>query len=872
MKTAHAFGWVLAGLLAIWAWPGRGLGAEANPAPPRIIPEAAANGLRTLVFPYPATAQYEIFSTPDFSQPLTPDQSSGELRGPAFVVTNLGPSRFYALRVTPMSAENLLAATVLNRLCYGPSPEDLDRIRAIGADAFITEQLGGETIPDTLDTALAVTNTPIPITPPLPLTHWIRVIATGKSGGNTFGAYLTGAGSVYLDNLWLVRGTNAEVGTNLLANGDFEDGVLTNGWSQGSSIRSAVVTNSPTVDGQAAAGTKCLLLTARSAASQLNAGIYQQFAPSAPSPTQQFTLSFSYLPVQNTNPLNLVVRLTGGISGVATGLVSLPLLAPAPPAPPSPPPVISDTYAKLANAGATLDDLRAWHIYRAIHSPRQLHEVLAQFFQNHFTTQYLKTEDYFDNNFARGDYTNSAVRKSLAVDLHWREHQNLRRALLGPNCTFLDLLKISIESPAMVIYLDTILNSKKSPNQNYAREILELHTMGADNGYTQGDIVELANVWTGWRVDKKDPSVADSPFATPLSRTNLEAFANAPGRWVLHFSTNSHSPVAKVIFTNATIDARFGPQFRAGASYTLSLAGAPGTNGFAEGYQVIQHLSELPYTMEFISVKLCRLFVHEDFEFGVYDYTAPNLSAEAALVRDCMLAWDTPGPDGRKGNLRSVLRVIFNSALFRGHGASQQKVKTPFEYAVSAVRALRVTGTEDHGWVFSTADSDGYGIGGLSGNTSPLSRMGGMMLFNKVEPDGYSEFGRLWLSTANLAERLRFVQQLLMPASSSLKASDYGVPGAANVTNPVRLIQSRLPSTHWNDAAAVVDLFLDLIYPGEGAGNLGRDRQAAIDYLNANELGQPGTSPFGSLSGTAYDGRVRSMVGFLLSLPLFHEQ
>jgi hypothetical protein len=153
-----------------------------------------------------------------------------------------------------------------------------------------------------------------------------------------------------------------------------------------------------------------------------------------------------------------------------------------------------------------------------------------------------------------------------------------------------------------------------------------------------------------------------------------------------------------------------------------------------------------------------------------------------------------------------------------------------------------------------------------------LSRMGGMQLFNKIEPDGYSEFGRVWLSTANLAERLRFVQQLLMPSSSSLKTSDYGAPGTANTADPARLIQMRLPAAEWNHAAAVAGLFLDLLYPGEGAGNLGRDRQAAIDFLNANELGQPGASPFASLSGNAYDGRVRSLAGFLLSLPLFHEQ
>src|SRR6185503_5400391 len=122
---------------------------------------------------------------------------------------------------------------------------------------------------------------------------------------------------------------------------------------------------------------------------------------------------------------------------------------------------------------------------------------------------------------------------------------------------------------------------------------------------------------------------------------------------------------------------------------TINVNQYPGTNGMAEGYVVAQHLANLPQTMEFVSVKLCRTFVHENFDFGVYDYTATDLSPEARLVKACMTAWDTAASDGRKGNIRKVLKVIFDSDLFRGHAASQQKVKTPLEFSVSAIRALR---------------------------------------------------------------------------------------------------------------------------------------------------------------------------------------
>jgi uncharacterized protein DUF1800 len=283
---------------------------------------------------------------------------------------------------------------------------------------------------------------------------------------------------------------------------------------------------------------------------------------------------------------------------------------------------------------------------------------------------------------------------------------------------------------------------------------------------------------------------------------------------------------------------------------------------------VAQHLANLPQTMEFLSVKLCQVFIHENFEFGYYNYNAPDAPAEAQLIRQCMTAWDTPAADGRKGNIRSVLGVILNSALFRSQAASQQKVKTPLEFSVSAIRALRLstTDTNNLNWVSMTSDTDGYAL------ATAFSRMGGMNLFNKPEPDGWSEYGRIWLNTANLCERYRFAQHLLMPTSSSTKDDDYGSSGLRNTSDPVKLLKIKLPAASWNDAGAVADYFLGLLFPGEGAGNLGADRAAAIDFLNTAENGS--ASAFTGVVNTtaAYDGRVRGLVGMLMSLPKFQEQ
>jgi uncharacterized protein (DUF1800 family) len=835
-------------------------GADANPPPPSINIGLATNGLPHLAFPFPAAAQYTVYGSSNPGGPFT-TAVSGVLIGPTFVVTNPGPFSFFRISAMPISSNELFSATVLKRLTYGPTPADVERIQGNGPQAFIDEQLAWDGIVEDLDTTPPIVNTPIIPPPPPPLTNWIRVSATGTATSTNFFIHLSAAGTVYIDDVRLVLGAVPDVGPNLLANGDFEE-PLTSGWTVAAIYSQSTVVSSPTVDGLAASGTNCLKMIGTSAGSGGGTSIQQVYSPTNYPANQQFTLSYSYLPVLNTGTNILTVRLSGSQT-IKT--VTLPSSGPVPPTPPPAPFAVSPVYAKLTNGAppmagyelpptnTSINDLRAYHILHSLQSKRQLYELMVQFFENHFTTQASKTEQWFDDNFSNS-ITNAATRQNLAVDLEWREHQQFRQALLNPNCSFYDLLKISIESPAMIIYLDTVLSTRTAPNENYAREILELHTMGADNGYVQQDIVELARVWTGWHVTKKDVSVASNPFAAAVA-----SVTNDPGVFVLNFRPSIHTTnVSKRLFTNVVIEPRFGP-FRGGQLYgiTINVNQFPGTNGMAEGYLVISNLANLPQTMEFLSVKLCRTFVHENFDYGIYDYNNPG-SPEAQLVKDCMTAWNTPAADGRKGNIRSVLRTIFNSALFRGHAASQQKIKTPLEFALSAIRALRAFETDTNDWVSATGDSDGSGL------ISPLSRMGGMNLFDKAEPDGYSEFGRIWLNTSNLDERWRFVDQLLMASNYALKTAD---GSRNNISDPSKLIRLKLPSTSWNDPGAIADFFLGILFPGEGVANLGQDRQAAIDFLNTSESGS--SSPFNFAN---HDGRIRGMVAMLMSFPRFQEQ
>jgi hypothetical protein len=208
-----------------------------------------------------------------------------------------------------------------------------------------------------------------------------------------------------------------------------------------------------------------------------------------------------------------------------------------------------------------------------------------------------------------------------------------------------------------------------------------------------------------------------------------------------------------------------------------------------------------------------------------------------------------------------VLRTIFDSALFRSHDGSRQKIKTPLEFVVSALRALRAAGP----YGSFTAFTDGN-------ITSPISRMGGMSLFNRPEPDGYSEFGPPWINAGTLAERLRFVQTLCL---TGIRPIDAG----ANTVDPVALLKIKLPSSAWNNAHQVADYFLTLLFPGEGTANLDLYRQAAVNFLDTRDDGSPAAAaelfaalPNSAGAGSSYDTRVRGLVAMLLTLPRFQEQ
>jgi uncharacterized protein (DUF1800 family) len=199
--------------------------------------------------------------------------------------------------------------------------------------------------------------------------------------------------------------------------------------------------------------------------------------------------------------------------------------------------------AQLAalNAGTLSNELQMATLYRAAFSRRQLYERMVEFWTDHFSIDinkvgYLKLVD---------------------------DRDVIRRHAMGK---FGDLVRASAKSPAMLAYLDQNLSRNGAPNENYARELMELHTLGVDGGYTQQDVSELSRVLTGWTFT---------------------------GAGVFSFNPSRHDWGAKTVL-GVTIP-----------------AGSPalGQEGVKEGEQIIEFLLNHPSTARFIATKLLKWFV-----------------------------------------------------------------------------------------------------------------------------------------------------------------------------------------------------------------------------------------------------------------------
>lgn len=201
-------------------------------------------------------------------------------------------------------------------------------------------------------------------------------------------------------------------------------------------------------------------------------------------------------------------------------------------------------------------------LYCAIYSERQLYEQMVEFWTDHFNVP----------------MSDAVVEKILD------DREVIRKHALGK---FRDLLFASAQSPAMLYYLDNYSSTKEYPNENYARELMELHTLGVDGGYTEKDVKAVARALTGWQVGD------DERF---------------------FFNANDHDDAEKTIL---------GRQFPAG-------------RGIEDGLQVFDLLATHPSTAHFVSFKLCRRFVSDQPAPSLVDSTTAVFIAADGDIKTVM--------------------------------------------------------------------------------------------------------------------------------------------------------------------------------------------------------------------------------------------
>src|SRR5688572_999275 len=127
-----------------------------DPPPPVLTGAAISNAQRRVAFtPYPSAERFKMLKTDALGLPWLEDLG-GSFSGHSWIAPDSAANSFYRLQVEPLSSNDVLIATIVNRLCYGPTPELLDRLRANGPQAFITEQLSPNTV--TENVALTHTN------------------------------------------------------------------------------------------------------------------------------------------------------------------------------------------------------------------------------------------------------------------------------------------------------------------------------------------------------------------------------------------------------------------------------------------------------------------------------------------------------------------------------------------------------------------------------------------------------------------------------------------------------------------------------------------------------------------------------------------
>lgn len=295
---------------------------------------------------------------------------------------------------------------------------------------------------------------------------------------------------------------------------------------------------------------------------------------------------------------------------------------------------------------ALQQEAAARFVLRALYSPAQLREKMTWFWMNHFNV-----------------FAGKGSLRALVGDY---EERAVRPHALG---RFRDLLGATVRHPAMLRYLDNAQNAAGRINENYARELMELHTLGVDGGYSQQDVQELARVLTGVGVSQRPPG-EEPPRMKPALRRHYVR------QGLFEFNPQRHDWDPKTLL---------GQPLRA--------------EGLAEVDEALDRLARAPATARFITRKIALFLVGDN----------PPPALLQALARSF---------ERTDGDIAAVLETLFNTPDFRA--SLGQRFRDPVHYVLAGLRLAHgdavLPGTEPAlGWLqrlaeplYGRATPDGY--------------------------------------------------------------------------------------------------------------------------------------------------------------------
>lgn len=354
-------------------------------------------------------------------------------------------------------------------------------------------------------------------------------------------------------------------------------------------------------------------------------------------------------------------------------------------------------------------------ILRAAYSNNQLQEVLTEFWFNHFNVSITKNQcaqfiPAYERDVIRpnvfGKFENLvlATAKSPAMLVYLDNfsssgvNEEFENQVNNYNKKLANALKDTVSEKGKRVYKNLTQGNKQGLNENYAREVMELHTLGVDGGYTQADVTQAARVLTGWTVYPMNDYGPASAMKKLIERFDPEKLKE---RGFVHdgdflFAVNRHDSKEKTVL---------GKKFKEGG-------------GYEEGVELLKMLAHHTSTAKFISKKLAVRFVNDNPPQSLIDKMAKTFLS-------------------KNGDIKQVLITMVTAPEFWSKEALREKTKSPFELVISTVRILNadiIQPFQLNAWI---------------------TKMGQQQYFYQA-PTGFPDRAQYWINTGSLLNRMNF--------------------------------------------------------------------------------------------------------------------